>query len=68
MSSQFLTSTLLAKRWCLKPSTLRQWRWNGKGPVYMKIGRTVLYRLQDIEHFELQKVRQNTTQTSCLMN
>ncbi len=64
MTVSFLTPNLLAKRWSLKPSTLKQWRWNGKGPAYVKIGRQVLYRYQDIENFEEKHIYQNTSQAS----
>lgn len=29
--------------------TLEQWRWLGKGPAYMKIGRRVVYRVSDLD-------------------
>lgn len=57
----FLTPDALANRWCLNPNTLSQWRWNGRGPLYLKIGRRVLYRLEDIQSFEEKKCRQNTS-------
>lgn len=63
MDSMLLTSKLLASRWNVTATTLKQWRWNGKGPQYVKIGRQVLYRLKDIEQFEELKTRQNTSQT-----
>lgn len=61
MESPFLTPELLAQRWNINPATLSQWRWNGRGPLFVKIGRRVLYRLEDIEAFEKQKIRQNTS-------
>jgi hypothetical protein len=51
----------LADRWLMSPRTLEQWRWQGKGPKYLKIGATVVYRLQDIEAFEAENLRLNTT-------
>lgn len=57
----FLTSDALAVRWFVSPNTLSQWRWNGKGPQFLKIGGRVLYRLHDVEAFEEQKCRQNTS-------
>ena len=47
-----LTSKDLAVRWDVKESTLGQWRWFGKGPPFLKLETLVLYRLEDIEHFE----------------
>jgi hypothetical protein len=42
----------LAKRWLISERTLERWRWEGKGPAYIKIGGRVLYRIEDIEAFE----------------
>lgn len=64
MSEIFLTSDQLAKRWVIRTETLSQWRWNGRGPQYLKIGRRVLYRLEDVLCFEEQKRRQNTSMKS----
>jgi predicted DNA-binding transcriptional regulator AlpA len=37
--------------------TLRNWRFQGNGPAYFKIGRSVRYRLSDIVNFmELRRV------------
>jgi hypothetical protein len=41
----------LAERWLISPRTLEQWRWQGRGPRYLKICRRVVYRLSDIEAF-----------------
>lgn len=57
----FLTPDALATRWSINTNTLSQWRWNGKGPQYLKIGRRVLYTLEDVISFEEQKRRQNTS-------
>jgi predicted site-specific integrase-resolvase len=59
--ASFLTPASLASRWSIAPNTLKQWRWNGRGPLYVKIGGRVLYRLADIEQFEEQKLRQHTS-------
>lgn len=65
MDKGFLTSHVLAHRWNIQPATLRQWRWIGKGPVYLKIGSRVLYRLEDIEKFEETRLRQHTSMHDC---
>ncbi len=31
------------------PRTLRQWRYLGEGPKYLKVGATVRYRASDVE-------------------
>jgi hypothetical protein len=51
----------LASRWLISPRTLEQWRWQGKGPKYLKIGAKVVYRLEDVEAFESESLRLNTT-------
>ncbi|OJW46989.1 MAG: hypothetical protein BGO67_09845 [Alphaproteobacteria bacterium 41-28] len=54
----------LAQRWKITTITLAQWRWNGKGPRSIKIGRNTFYRPKDIEAFEEQKAKHSTTNTS----
>ena len=49
---QHLGQRDLAKRWLISPRTLEQWRWQGRGPRYLKIGGRVLYRLADVEAYE----------------
>ena len=39
----------LAERWQMSPRTLEQWRWQGRGPRYLKIGGRIIYRLEDID-------------------
>ncbi|OJW51125.1 MAG: hypothetical protein BGO67_12410 [Alphaproteobacteria bacterium 41-28] len=56
-----LTLKELADRWYLQPSTLDQWRWNGKGPRSMRIGRHIFYRIQDVEAYEEKKARKSTS-------
>ncbi len=60
MNQSLINEKTLAERWGIKPMTLSQWRWNGRGPKFMKIGRKVLYRLQDVETFELERLATNT--------
>ena len=50
----------LARRWSMSERTLERWRWLGQGPQFLKIGGRVLYRLEDIEAFEAEQVRQST--------
>jgi predicted site-specific integrase-resolvase len=47
----------VAHRWGISPRTLERWRWLGQGPIYLKLGGTVVYRLEDIEAFEAQQLR-----------
>jgi Helix-turn-helix domain len=50
----------LAERWRLSTRTLEQWRWQGKGPKYLKIGGRVVYRVEDVEAFEAANLHVNT--------
>lgn len=52
MKSTCLNQKELAKRWTISHRTLERWRWACEGPVYMKIGGRVVYRIADIEAFE----------------
>lgn len=47
----------LADRWRISARTLEKWRWNNTGPVYLKIGNRVFYRLQDIESYEMHNLQ-----------
>ncbi|MBI0535679.1 DNA-binding protein [Roseomonas sp. KE2513] len=47
----------VAHRWGISPRTLERWRWLGQGPIYLKLGGAVVYRMEDIEAFEAQQVR-----------
>ncbi len=40
-----------ARRLCLRVSTLRRWRWSGKGVRFCKIGAAVRYDPADLEAF-----------------
>lgn len=53
---QHLTTDQLSKRWGLSANRLRQWRVEGKGPAFIKLGSgpkaPVRYRLEDVEEYE----------------
>ena len=53
MRETCLNQTELAARWKISPRTLERWRWIGDGPQFLKIGGRVIYRIEDIEAFEL---------------
>ena len=46
----------------VKPATLEQWRWNGRGPSYCKIGRSCRYRIADLDEFLSENVFSSTTE------
>jgi hypothetical protein len=51
-----LSSKLLARRWGLSHRTLERWRHDGTGPAFLKIGCRIMYRLEDIQTFEKDRV------------
>ena len=46
----------------VEPTTLEQWRWNGRGPRFVKISRAVRYRLSDLDAFLEARVFSSTTE------
>lgn len=64
MTTTHLSQTDLANRWRMSPRTLERWRFTGEGPQFVKLGGRVVYRLEDIEAFELQQIRQATPGTT----
>ena len=60
MTVHHLNQTELARRWRMSERTLERWRWLGQGPRFMKLGGRVAYRLEDIEAFEAEQLRQRT--------
>lgn len=47
-----LTQIELAARWRISHRTLEYWRSLGEGPRFIKIGRLVIYRMEDVVAFE----------------
>ena len=47
----------LAFHWRISPRTLERWRWSKTGPVFLKIGGRVIYRLEDIEAFKKASIK-----------
>jgi len=43
--------------------TLNKWRVSGFGPTYVKMGRRVGYRDEDLQAFIVKGIRQSTSQT-----
>ena len=60
MTIHHLNQTELARRWRMSERTLERWRWLGQGPRFMKLGGRVIYRLEDIEAFETEQLREIT--------
>ncbi len=64
MSTRHLNQVQLADRWNISPRTLERWRWIGEGLTYLKIGGRVVYRLEDVERYEAEHLRGETTDRS----
>ena len=60
MTVHHLTQNELARRWRMSERTLERWRWLGQGPRFMKLGGRVIYRLEDVEAFEAEQLREIT--------
>ena len=48
----------------LEKSTLEAWRCRGGGPVFLKLGKAVRYRKEDLDSFVNSHARTNTSQRS----
>lgn len=46
----------------LARATLEAWRTRGGGPVFIKLGKSVRYRLPDLDNFILSRMKKNTAQ------
>jgi len=53
--NQLVNDIQASKSLGLKPQTLRNWRFQRKGPPYLKLGRAVRYDLQDLKRFAEQR-------------
>jgi hypothetical protein len=52
----------LATRWGLSVKTLRRWRQEHIGPVFLKLGARVTYLLSEIEAYERRVARHSTAE------
>lgn len=57
---QHLTIKELAERWNMAPGSLSNWRVKGMGPKYVKVGKTVLYPVAEVEAYERENVKRST--------
>jgi predicted DNA-binding transcriptional regulator AlpA len=49
MPDQLLSPGDVSEQLKITQHTLRQWRWLGKGPRWLKVGRHVRYRQSDLD-------------------
>jgi predicted DNA-binding transcriptional regulator AlpA len=47
-----MSETEVANRWGMSPKTLQRWRTEKRGPSYIKLGKTVRYRIEDVCAYE----------------
>jgi predicted site-specific integrase-resolvase len=67
VSTRHLNQRELADRLNISPRTLERWRWLGEGgPPFLKIGGRCVYRLEDIERYEAERLRDSTTAAACI--
>jgi len=50
-SGELLDEAMLAARLVISRSTLQSWRYTGRGPRWIKLGRLIRYRLSDVDAF-----------------
>lgn len=62
MNVSLMTGTQLAARWQCSVKKLNADRLSGGGCPYVKIGRLVRYRIEDVEEYEARKLRRNTSE------
>jgi hypothetical protein len=48
---EWMNTEVFAKWLDIPPATPKQWRWQGKGPRYVKVGRHIRYRRADVEEW-----------------
>ena len=60
MIVRHLSQLDLARRWAMSPRTLERWRWTGEGPRYLKVGKRIVYRLDDVLAFEAERLHAST--------
>jgi excisionase family DNA binding protein len=51
-----------ASRLGLSASTLNKWRTQGRGPRFVKLGRSVCYRMADLDAWLIENVRSSTSE------
>ena len=61
-SLSLLTEAQAAELLAISAKTLQAWRVRGGGPRYIKLGRCVRYRIDDIEEYVRQRTMAHTAQ------
>lgn len=58
-----LTTAEAARYLRLQRTTLEAWRRRGTGPLFVKLGRRVVYRREALEQFMAERERRSTSDT-----
>lgn len=61
-TSRLLNNAEAAALLSIKPNTLEIWRLQGRSPRFLKIGRSVRYRMSDLEAWLNAQTFENTSQ------
>jgi excisionase family DNA binding protein len=61
MFDALMTPTEAAARLRANARTLERWRTNGTGPAFVKVGRGVRYRAEDLDAFVERQTRTRTS-------
>ena len=64
MDGRCISQNELAQRWQVSESTLERWRSQRTGPMFLRLGGQVRYRITDVEAFETQALGMGTGQIS----
>jgi predicted DNA-binding transcriptional regulator AlpA len=64
MDGRCISQNELAQRWQFSESTLERWRSQRTGPVFLRLGGQVRYRVTDVEAFETQAMGMASGQMS----
>lgn len=62
--SKLLTPKEVANILGLNQASLRNWRWKGSGPVFIKVGHLVRYKQSDVNKFIEEQSRTSTSDNS----
>ena len=54
---EFVDEVRLAARLGVSRSTLQSWRYSGRGPRWIKLGRLIRYRITDVDAFLVANTR-----------
>jgi predicted site-specific integrase-resolvase len=64
MTKKFLSAQELVDRWggAVSSRTLANWRTQGKGPRYVRVGGRIIYAIEEVEAWEKRRSVQSTSE------